>query len=78
MGKVEIEAFFSDLAVNGIVSASTQNQAFSALLFLYEQVLDIRVFKNIKYIICQWGCLVIVIIVYHCHKNIKNNFKACN
>ena len=48
MGKVEIEAFFSDLAVNGIVSASTQNQAFSALLFLYEQVLDIRVFQNIQ------------------------------
>ena len=40
MGEEEIAAFLSDLAINGHVSASTQNQAFSALLFLYQQVLD--------------------------------------
>ncbi len=32
--------FLTDLAVNKKVSASTQNQALSALLFLYRQVLD--------------------------------------
>jgi integron integrase len=47
MGKKEIEAFLTDLAVKGNVAASTQNQAFSALLFLYEKVLNKNVFKNI-------------------------------
>ena len=41
MGKVEIEAFLSDLAVNRNVSASTQNQALASLLFLYKEVLGI-------------------------------------
>ena len=40
MGKPEINAFLSDLAVNGHVSASTQNQALAALLFLYRRVLE--------------------------------------
>jgi integron integrase len=40
MGETEINRFLSDLAVNGHVSASTQNQALSALLFLYRRVLD--------------------------------------
>jgi hypothetical protein len=31
--------FLSDLAVRGHVAASTQNQAFNALLFLYQEVL---------------------------------------
>jgi hypothetical protein len=35
MGAAEINAFLTDLAVRGRVSASTQNQAFSAVLFLY-------------------------------------------
>lgn len=39
LGAVEVEAFLSALAVEGNVSASTQNQALSALLFLYRQVL---------------------------------------
>jgi len=42
MGALEIEAFLSHLAVDGQVAASTQNQAFSALLFLYQKVLDIE------------------------------------
>jgi len=42
---VEIEQFLSHLAVQRKVSASTQNQAFSALLFLYQEVLNIRVDK---------------------------------
>ena len=47
MGRTEIEAFLTDLAVNGKISASTQNQAFNALLFLYKQVLNINVFDGV-------------------------------
>lgn len=39
MGDREILAFLTHLAVKGRVSASTQNQALAALLFLYEQVI---------------------------------------
>ena len=39
MGHVEVAAFLSHLAVIGGVSASTQNQALCALLFLYKDVL---------------------------------------
>jgi integron integrase len=42
MGAPEIELFLTDLAANGHVAASTQNQAFHALLFLYQQVLGIE------------------------------------
>lgn len=41
MGAGEIQHFLSDLATRGHVSASTQNQALSALLFLYKHVLEI-------------------------------------
>lgn len=39
MGSDEIERYLTYLAVEGKVSPSTQNQALSALLFLYQQVL---------------------------------------
>lgn len=39
MGGPDIEKFLSDLAVGRKVSASTQNQALSAILFLYKEVL---------------------------------------
>jgi integron integrase len=39
MGAAEVEAFLSHLATGRNVSASTQNQALAALLFLYRQVL---------------------------------------
>lgn len=39
MGAPEIEAFLTHLAVNEHISASTQNQALAALLFLYREVL---------------------------------------
>jgi len=42
MGAQEIEAFLSHLAQEGNVSASTQNQAFNALLFLYRNVLNLE------------------------------------
>lgn len=41
MGAAEVEAFLTDLAVRRNVSASTQNQALSALLFLYKEVLQV-------------------------------------
>ena len=42
MGEAEITAFLSHLAVDKHVSASTQNQALSALLFLYKEVLGVE------------------------------------
>lgn len=42
MGKREIEAFLTHLAVNRAVSPATQNQALQALLFLYKQVLEVE------------------------------------
>jgi len=45
MGKAEIEEYLTFLATDKKVAPSTQNQAFYALLFLYEQVLDIEL-KN--------------------------------
>ena len=41
MGVMEVEVFLSRLATVGKVAASTQNQALSALLFLYREVLSI-------------------------------------
>lgn len=41
MGAGEVEAFLTDLATRGEVAAGTQNQALSALLFLYREVLEI-------------------------------------
>lgn len=40
MGKQEVETFLTHLAVDCHVSASTQIQALSAILFLYRHVLD--------------------------------------
>ena len=40
MGAAQMETFLTNLAVVGKVSASTQNQARSALLFLYREVLE--------------------------------------
>ena len=40
MGKREVEQFLSHLAVERNVAASTQNQALSAILFLYKEVLE--------------------------------------
>ncbi len=50
MGAEEIKAFINNLATNHHVSASTQNQALQAVLFLYKNVLekDIGWIKEIK------------------------------
>jgi len=42
MGKPEVEAFLTALAVERNVAASTQGQALAALLFLYKEVLHIE------------------------------------
>jgi len=42
LGAPEVEAYLTYLAVKRNVSASTQNQALAALLFLYREVLDIK------------------------------------
>jgi integron integrase len=47
MGETEINAFLSHLATDAKVSASTQTQALSALLFLYRVVLG-RAFPDLK------------------------------
>jgi len=52
MGKAEIEAFLSSLAVERNVTASTQNQALSALLFLYRERLGVDL---------PWLCEVTVV-----------------
>jgi integrase len=41
MGAADINRFLTHLAVAGNVAAATQNQAFSALLFLYQKVLEV-------------------------------------
>lgn len=48
MGVKEVEAFLSNLAVQENSSASTQNQALSALLFLYKHVLDQPIDSPVK------------------------------
>ncbi len=40
MREPEIRAFLSDLATNGAVAASTQNQALNAIVFLYRDVME--------------------------------------
>lgn len=40
-GSEEITTFLTHLAVEGRVAASTQNQAFNALLFLYREVIKL-------------------------------------
>jgi integron integrase len=42
LGGPEIRAFLSDLACRGKVAASTQNQAYSAIAFLYRMVLEVE------------------------------------
>ena len=50
MGADEVREFLSDLAIAQNVAASTQNQAFSALLFLYKDVLkkDLPWIENVE------------------------------
>lgn len=64
MGAAEVEQFLTHLAVERNVSASTQNQALAALLFLYKQVLGIElpwlddVVGRSRRSGCRWCCRV--------------------
>lgn len=42
IGAREVASFLADLAVRGRIAASTQNQALSALLFLYREGLGVE------------------------------------
>jgi Phage integrase, N-terminal SAM-like domain len=46
-GEAKLEAFLTDLAVNGKVAAATQNQAMNALVFLYRKVLAVTLDERI-------------------------------
>ncbi|HEY6136243.1 MAG TPA: site-specific integrase, partial [Thermoanaerobaculia bacterium] len=43
LGPSDVTQFLTSLAVDREVSASTQNQALAAILFLYKEVLDMPV-----------------------------------
>ena len=59
-GEAKIEAFLTDLAVNGRVAPSTQNQALNALVFLYKKVLEVPLSERIDAVrrsgkrMCRW------------------------
>ena len=60
MGAPEIAAFLTWLATNRRVSASTQNQSLSALLFLYRDVLHIEIgsIENVPRAAFRFACLL--------------------
>lgn len=70
MREKEVEQFLTHLAVNENVSASTQNVAFNAILFLYKNILHIELKninsvrakqqKNVPEIISHAECLAII------------------
>ncbi len=60
MGADEVKAFLGHLATEMNVAASTQNQAFSALLFLYQEVVKLRL---------PWIEDIVRILAHHRAKN---------
>ena len=77
MGKIEIEEFLTYLAVNRNVSPSTQNQAFNALLFLYEKVLGISIKnKNISALIAKVKIHIPAVLTIDEVKNVIFNSKG--
>jgi hypothetical protein len=60
LGAVEVAAFLSHLALDRLVSASTQNQALSALLFSWKEVLEIKLPWLVRWCrpsavsVCRW------------------------
>ena len=47
MGKDEIEKFLTSLVITSNVASSTQNQAFNAIIYLYSNVLNIKLDEGI-------------------------------
>jgi integrase len=80
MGKQEIEQYLTYLAVNQKVSPTTQNQAFSSILFLYEQVLNISLKEeNIQALRAQQRKHIAVVLtiseIRNIISNMNNNYK---
>lgn len=50
MGKAEIESYLNHLATKRKVSASTQNQALNAIVFLYKTVLNQQLDLKLEYL----------------------------
>ncbi len=53
MGKKEIEAFLSQLAVQQKVAASTQRQALNAIVFLGNHHQTVTEFHRILFVVCE-------------------------
>lgn len=63
MGAAEVEAFLTHLAVERKVSASTQNQAKAALLFLYREVLQVDLPWLVEVVAAKVGRLLPVVLM---------------
>lgn len=61
MGEPEISQFLTHLAVEGKVAASTQNQALSAILFLYRTVLDLD-FGKLENLTCAKKPIILPVV----------------
>jgi len=76
MGKYEIETFLTKLATKDNVSPTTQNQAFSALLFLYKEVLGVDVSQwNIQALRAQQRKHIPVVLT---KEEVKNVLQSIN
>ena len=74
MGKTEIEDYLSYLAQRKQLSASSQNQAFNAILFLYRELLHIDLDPNINAVRAKrYERIPVVLTVQELlgHKNVK-------
>jgi integron integrase len=78
MGAAEVEAFLTHLAVEGRVAASTQNQALSALLFLYREVLSVDLPWLEKFTAAKKSSHVPVVLTKEEVKIILNQLKDTN
>jgi len=77
MAKPEIESFLTYLAVQKRVSPTTQNQAFSALLFLYKEVLGVDMSEwNIQALRAQERKHIPVVLTREEVKSILQNFSG--
>jgi site-specific recombinase XerD len=77
MGKYQIEMYLTHLAIKKNVSPTTQNQAFSALLFLYEHVLHISLKdKNIQALRAKTKKRVPVVLTIEEVKTILHNLNG--
>ncbi|MBC8236742.1 MAG: integron integrase [Helicobacteraceae bacterium] len=77
MGKIEIESYLTKLATKDNVSPTTQNQAFSALLFLYKEVLGVDMSEwNIQALRAQERKHIPVVLTKEEVKNVLSNIPS--